>query len=78
MNMQPEFDPRQLAREEIVEDGLLTVKAASDFLGIARSTLYELMERGKLSYVRVAGTRSRRIPKRALVAIAAEGLVWRT
>jgi excisionase family DNA binding protein len=65
-------------REEIVGDGLTSVPEATRFLSISRSKLYGLMEQGALVYVRLG--RSRRIPRRALVELAAKNLVggWRT
>ncbi|MBE3597535.1 MAG: helix-turn-helix domain-containing protein [Limnochordaceae bacterium] len=59
--------------EQLVADGLLTVKQAAEFLGISRSQVYALMERGELPYVKIGS--SRRIPKRALIAFAARHLV---
>jgi excisionase family DNA binding protein len=49
-------------------DGLLTPAEGAAFLGIGRTTLYSLMERGELTY-RMVG-RARRIPKRALAEYA--------
>ena len=46
---------------DLCEDGLLTVADAARFLGLARSTLYVLMERGELSFVKLG--RARRIPR---------------
>ena len=56
----------------LVEDGLLTVQQAATFLQISRSNLYALMERGELAFVKIG--RSRRIPRRALVELAAREL----
>jgi len=61
--------------EDLVADGLVTVKEAEEFLGIRRSKLYELMERGELPYVKIGS--ARRIPKRALIALATKHLVSR-
>ncbi len=58
-----------LQAEAIVEQGLLTVGDARAFLGVSRSTLYALMETGRLSYVKIG--RSRRTPRKALVRFAA-------
>jgi excisionase family DNA binding protein len=57
---------------ELVSDGLVTVPEAAAFLRLSRSTLYALMERGDLPYVRIGA--ARRIPKRALVALASSHL----
>ena len=56
----------------LVEDGLVTVAEAAAFLRLSRSNLYTLMERGELPFVKLG--RSRRIPRRALVELAARGL----
>ena len=56
-------------RLALVEDGLLRISEAASFLRVSRAMLYVLMERGKLPFVKVG--RARRIPKRALVSLAA-------
>ena len=58
---------------DLVKRGMLRLSEAGDFLGISRSALYQLMERGELPYTKI-GT-SRRIPKQALMELAASGLV---
>ncbi len=57
---------------DLVADGLLTVPEAAGFLRLSRSNLYALMERGELRFVKIG--RSRRIPRRAVIALAACGL----
>lgn len=57
---------------ELVADGLETTSFAADFLGVARSTVYKWMETGQLAYVKLG--RARRIPKRALMELAAANL----
>jgi excisionase family DNA binding protein len=59
----------------LVEEGLLTVKQAAAFLGISVAGTYAWMDRGQLPYVKLG--RSRRIPRRALVELAARHLVSR-
>ena len=59
-------------RTDLVADGLLTVREAAGFLRLSRSTIYLFMDRGELVFVKLG--RSRRIPKRALVELAARGL----
>ena len=56
----------------LVEDGLVTVPEAAAFLRLSRSTVYELMNQGVLAYAKIG--RSRRIPRRALVELAAREL----
>ena len=59
----------RIDRDELVEEGLATVPEAIEFLKVSRTTLYRLMDSGKLPYVSLG--RCRRIPKRALTALAA-------
>jgi excisionase family DNA binding protein len=56
----------------LLEGGLLPVSEAAEFLGVSRSMVYALMEDGQLPYVKIG--RARRIPRRALLAFAAERL----
>ena len=51
-----------------VEDGLIDVREASRFLSLSRSTIYVLMEEGKLPFAKIG--RSRRIPRRAIIEFA--------
>lgn len=57
-----------LKKENLVEDGLVSLTNAMAFLSVGRSTLYELMDKGFLPYAKIG--RSRRIPKRALIHLA--------
>jgi excisionase family DNA binding protein len=57
----------------LVADGLMTVLQAAKFLGLSRAKVYQLMDQGLLAYVKIG--RSRRIPRRALVELAAQHLV---
>ncbi len=57
---------------DAVAEGLLTIREASAFLRLSRSSLYALMDRGELRFVKIG--RSRRIPRRAVIALAACGL----
>jgi excisionase family DNA binding protein len=59
-------------RETLVSGGLLTVREAEAFIGLKRSMLYKLMDRGELAYVKIGA--ARRIPKAALIKLAAENL----
>ncbi len=60
-------------RQELIADGLATIRQAADFLGIGRSKLYEEMDAGRLAYCKFG--RSRRIPWRAIRALAKESLM---
>lgn len=67
--------PRSIRREDpadLVSDGLVTVPEAAAFLRVSRSTIYVLMDRGDLPYVRIGS--ARRIPKKALVTLASSCL----
>ena len=59
-------------RDQLVAGGLASVAASAAFLSLSRSTLYVLMDEGTLAYVKLR--RARRIPKRALVDLAARNL----
>ncbi len=61
------------AAHAIVGDGLLTVRQAAQFLGLSIASLYAFMGRGDLPFVKFG--RSRRIPKKAVVELAAKNLV---
>jgi excisionase family DNA binding protein len=63
------------AAQNIVADGLLKIKDAAAFLGISVAGAYVLMGRGELPFVKIG--RSRRIPRRALIELAARNLVGR-
>ena len=58
---------------ELVEKGFDRPSEAAAFLGISRSHLYALMERGELMYAKFG--KSRRIPRVALVEYAARRLI---
>jgi excisionase family DNA binding protein len=60
------------AAAELVEDGLVTVSEAAGFLSVARSTVYLLMDRGELPFIKLG--ESRRVPRRALIELAAREL----
>lgn len=58
---------------QTVEDGLLRVSEVAKFLGLARSTVYQLMDRGELPYAKIG--RARRIPFNAVIAFSNRSLV---
>ena len=74
----PEDPMASVDRAELVADGLVTVQEAGQFLSVSRSKLYDLMDNGELKFVKLG--RSRRIPRRALIDLAASGLQggWRS
>ena len=57
---------------KLVADGLLTVKECAEFLHLSRSKVYELMDAGELCFAKLG--RSRRIPRRAVIELAAREL----
>jgi excisionase family DNA binding protein len=60
-------------RLELVGAGSVRVAEAARFLGLGRTKVYELMDSGRLAYLRIDG--ARRVPRRALERFAAESLV---
>ena len=61
-----------LRSTELVADGLLTVQECAEFLHLSRSKIYEMMDAGELCFTKLG--RSRRIPRRAVIELAARGL----
>ena len=59
--------------DELVGDGLMTVKEVAAFLRLSVASVYALMGRGELSFVKIG--RCRRVPRRAVVELATRGLV---
>jgi excisionase family DNA binding protein len=64
-----------MTESQVVEEGLKTLSEAQQFVGVSRSGLYSLMERGELAYCKIG--RRRLIPKRALIELAQRALVVR-
>jgi len=62
--------------EDLVTDGLLTIDQAETFTGLGRTKLYKLMSSGELASVKIGVCR--RIPRKALVALAARSVVTRS
>jgi excisionase family DNA binding protein len=56
----------------LVADGLVTVPEAAKFLSLSRASIYGLMADGRLAFVKLG--RSRRIPRRAMLDLAARAL----
>lgn len=59
-------------RAELVADGLARVVEAAKFLGLSKSMVYDMMNDGTLASVRIGG--ARRIPRKALIELAAGNL----
>lgn len=62
--------------ELMVQEGLVTIEAAREFLDISRASLYRLIDNGTLPTVKLIG--ARRIPRRALIDLAASRVSRRT
>jgi excisionase family DNA binding protein len=65
-------DPGAGYSERVAAGGLDKVAEAARFLSLSVSTLYDLMARGELAYVKLG--RSRRVPHQAVIELAARGL----
>jgi excisionase family DNA binding protein len=64
--------PSSATAEDIVRDGCVSVEEAAKHTGLSRPSLYRLMERGDLRYVRLCGRRL--IPRTTLTALLAAHL----
>lgn len=62
-------------KRELIEGGLLSVPEAARFLTVCRTTLYKLMDSGRVAYVKIGSRRM--VPRGELVRLAADGLVAR-
>ena len=60
-------------QEQLIADGLQRITDAAKFLGISRSLVYRLINSGALPTVRIG--RTRRIPIRAVLELAATSVV---
>ena len=63
------------ANADLVQDGLDRVADVARFLKLSPSTVYGMMDRGLLPYVKIG--KARRVPHRAVVELAAGSLVTR-
>ena len=61
--------------ERLASDGAMSIAKAVEFTGLGRTTLYRLMDGGKIAYSKIG--RSRRIPRRELVRILSEDMRMR-
>jgi excisionase family DNA binding protein len=60
------------AAAAMVADGLARIPEAMEFLALSRSVIYDLMNQGRLAFVKIG--KARRIPHKAMVDFAAENL----
>jgi excisionase family DNA binding protein len=58
--------------EDLLRDGVLSVREATEFSRLSKSVLYQLMAAHDLEFVKAG--RRRLIPKRALIAYLGRGL----
>jgi excisionase family DNA binding protein len=58
--------------EDAVRDGLVSLREAARFLAVSRTSIYGLLTSGLLPSVKIG--KSRRVPRRSLLAFAAERL----
>ncbi len=65
-------DPSTGTAEDLLRDGVLSVREATEFSRLSKSRLYQLMGANELEFVRAG--RRRLIPKRALIAYLERGL----
>jgi excisionase family DNA binding protein len=73
MDMSGQSSVEAAEANPVVARGFATVPQASEFLGLSRSTIYQLMEAGELRYARFG--RSRRLPWAAVYAYGEKYLV---
>ena len=64
----------QPEKESLAADGFATLVQAAEYLGVGRSTIYMLMDSGKLPNAKI-GDKARRIPWKALRAFGEQCLV---
>jgi excisionase family DNA binding protein len=62
-------------RQDLVAAGPVRVKAAAEFLQLGRTTIYGLMEKRILTYVKIG--KARRIPKKALIDFETKNVISR-
>lgn len=55
--------------DDLLAEGLMTVKQACEFLQLSDSSIYELMVKGDLAFTKIGG--ARRIPRVAVKRLAA-------
>lgn len=63
-------------RLELMADGALSIKEATESAGVSRAFLYETMKRGELPYCKIGRGKGKRvIPRRALAQWLADNLI---
>jgi excisionase family DNA binding protein len=62
-----------MSKTEMMEEGMTRITEAAKYLGLSRTKVYQLMHAGELVYAKFG--KSRRIPRRALVAYVQKNLV---
>ena len=68
--------PGPVKDAELMADGLDRIPEAAHFLKVSTTTVYHLMAQGRLPYVKLG--KSRRIPHKAVIELAATSLVCHT
>jgi excisionase family DNA binding protein len=61
------------AKEKLAADGTMDVPAACAFTGLGRTSLYGLMDRGELRFVKIG--KRRLVPRAELVRLLAGNMV---
>ena len=64
---------RSRSDADVLVHGLMRINEVVEFLGISRPSVYELMANGQLPYTIIG--HNRRIPRKAVMDLAAERLV---
>lgn len=61
----------------LLDEGLLSVRSACEWLDVSRATIWDMMDAGEIPFVyaKGRGSLSRRIPKTALVDWASKRLI---
>ena len=60
-------------QSEVLQDGFACIKEAESYLSVGRSTIYQLMDSGKLPFAKIG--KARRIPWQAIRQFGQDCLV---